>query len=84
MPELSSAITLLFIILIIVAAVVYRYSCAKKISAINDEITKILAWLDTTKEFQDIDNEFKKYNITDRLKKGEPFDKTIGMNHLID
>lgn len=28
--------------------------------------------------------EFKKYNITDRLKKGESFGKTTGMNHLID
>lgn len=28
--------------------------------------------------------EFKKYNITDRLKKGEPFNMTTGMNHLID
>lgn len=62
MPELSSAITLLFIILIIVAAVVYRYSCAKKISAINDEIKKAVEYLDTSREFENIDAEFKNYS----------------------
>ena len=35
--------------------------CVKEISAINIEIRKLLEWLRTPREFQDIDAELKNY-----------------------
>lgn len=50
---------------IIVAAILfvaYFYFCAKEISAINDEIKKTVEYLDTSREFENIDAEFKNYS----------------------
>ena len=50
---------------IIVAAILfvaYFYFCAKEISAINDEIKKAVEYLDTSREFENIDAEFKNYS----------------------
>ena len=50
---------------IIVATIlffVWYVFCVREISIINNEIKKIFAWLETEREFQDIDTEFKNHN----------------------
>ena len=50
---------------IIVATILFvfwRVFCVREISAVNLEIKNLLSWLETPREFQDIDAEFKNYN----------------------
>lgn len=54
-------ISIVFICLLLFAAVIYWFKCRKKILAINDELEGILKWLETPQGLQDIDAEFKKY-----------------------
>ena len=49
------------IIVATILFVVWYFFCAREISAVNDEIKKFLAWLNTEREFQDIDAELKSY-----------------------
>lgn len=51
-----------FIFLLICAAIFYYFKCKKKISAVTGEIKTALEYLETPREFQDIDAEFKSYN----------------------
>lgn len=56
---------LMLIVSIVVAAflfITWNFQCRREILAVNAEIKKLIVWLETPREFQDIDAEFRKNN----------------------